>query len=82
MITLQHSLITLFANNGNEKEFDKEISYVLLPDAIRKYCGQRQYSHFEINLQTRDVSWIQYPVDLKQLNKEKVDDYLNIYQMI
>lgn len=74
MITLQHSLITLFANNGNEKEFDKEISYVLLPDAIRKYCSSRQYSHFEINPKNGDISWIQYPVNLKELSKEKVDE--------
>lgn len=73
MITLQHSLITLFANNGNEKEFNKEISYVLLPDAIRKYCGPRQYSHFETNPKNGDISWMQYPVNLKQLNKENVD---------
>lgn len=74
MITLQHTLITLFANNGNEQELEKEISYVLLPDAIRKYCGPRQYSHFEINPKNEDISWIQYPVNLKQLNKEKVDE--------
>ena len=73
MLTLQHSLITLFANNGDEKKFYDEIAYVLIPDAIRKYCGQRQYSHFEKSPTNGDVSWLQYPVNLKQLNKENAD---------
>ena len=77
MLTLQHSLITLFANNGDEKKFDDEIAYVLIPDAIRKYCGQRQYSHFEKSPTNGDVSWLQYPVNLKQLNKENADRLLN-----
>ena len=47
MITLQHSLATLFAYRGDVKAFEKEIPYVLVPDAIRRYCGPRQYSHFE-----------------------------------
>ena len=73
MLTLQHSLVTLFANNGDEKKFAREIAYVLIPDAIRKYCGQRQYSHFEKNPANGDTSWLQYPSNLKQLNKENAD---------
>lgn len=73
MITLQHSLITLFANNGNEEELSKEIPYILLPDAIRKYTGLRQYSHFEINPSNGDTSWIKYPTNLKELNDETVE---------
>ena len=34
MMTLQHSLITLFANNGNEQELEKEIPLYIEPDII------------------------------------------------
>lgn len=73
MITLQHSLITLFANNGNEEELSKEIPYVLLPDAIRKYTGLRQYSHFEVNPSNGDASWLKYPTDLKVMSSESIE---------
>ena len=56
MITLQHSLVTLFGLRGNEEEFDKEVPYVLIPDAIRRYCGPRPYSHFEENPDGTDIS--------------------------
>lgn len=73
MITLQHSLITLFANNGDEEELRNEIPYVLLPDAIRKYTGLRQYSHFEMNPSNGDASWLKYPTDLKEMSIESIE---------
>lgn len=73
MITLQHTLVTLMGLRGNERELDEEVQYVLLPDAIRKYCGPRQYSHFEQAYDGSDVSWFKYPLMLKNLTKEEVD---------
>lgn len=73
MITLQHTLVTLMGLRGNEREVDEEIQYVLLPDAIRKYCGPRQYSHFEQAYDGSDVSWLKYPLNLKGLTKEEVE---------
>lgn len=71
MITLQHALVTLMALKGNEKEFDKQIPYVLFPDAIRKYTGNRAYSHFEQDIDGKDVSWIKFPTEIKDLDKDK-----------
>ncbi|MGN1298469.1 MAG: hypothetical protein ACI4UE_00570 [Candidatus Scatovivens sp.] len=73
MITLQHSLITLFSQKGNEEKFRKEIPYVLLPDAIRKYCGPRQYSHFEQTESGDDISWMKFPEKIKEINQNTVD---------
>ncbi|MBE5745962.1 MAG: hypothetical protein E7359_01560 [Clostridiales bacterium] len=73
MLTLQHSLITLFALNGNEKQFKEELPYVLLPDAIRKYLTNRKYGHFELSHDKKDVSWLKYPIDIKNLSSEIFD---------
>ena len=73
MITLQHTLVTLLGLRGNERELDEEIQYVLLPDAIRRYCGPRQYSHFEKSYDGKDTSWLAYPRDLKTLTKEEAE---------
>ena len=74
MITLQHTLVTLMGLRGDERELNEEIQYVLLPDAIRKYCGPRQYTHFEQAYDGSDISWFQYPQKLKKLTKEEVDN--------
>lgn len=72
MITLQHTLATLLALNGDEEELRAEIPYVLLPDAIRRYLGPRQYSHFEVSRDGEDVSWLKYPEDIKGMTKESL----------
>lgn len=72
MITLQHSLVTLFGLRGNEEEFDKEVPYVLIPDAIRRYCGPRPYSHFEENPDGTDISYMHFPLNLKTVSKENI----------
>ena len=72
MITLQHTLVTLLALNGDEEQLRKEVPYVLLPDAIRRYLGPRQYSHFESSYDGKDVSWLKYPEDTKSMTKESL----------
>lgn len=71
MITLQHSLATLYGLRGNCEEFDKEIPYVLLPDAIRKYCGPRQYTHFEEASDKTDISWYKFPKTIKNIESKE-----------
>lgn len=70
MLTLQHSLITLIILDGNIERFRQIIPYVLLPDAIRRYTGARQTSHFEENSNHSDISWMKYPLDIKAIDKE------------
>ena len=69
MITLQHTLVTLFGLRGNVQKLEEELEYVLLPDAIRRYLAARQYSHFEKHPNGKDVSWFKYPLDLKTLTR-------------
>ena len=81
MITLQHTLVTLLGHIGSknkkedaEKELDDEIAYVLFPDAIRRYCGPRQYSHFEEHPTNEgEISWMEYPTDIKHVSREVMD---------
>ena len=72
MITLQHSLVTLFGLRGDEKEFERQVPYILIPDAIRRYCGPRPYSHFEETPDGKDISYMHFPINLKTLTKENI----------
>jgi len=74
MITLQHSLVTLFGLRGNVEEFEKQVPYVLIPDAIRRYCGPRVYSHFEESADGKDISYLHFPISLKTLTKESMEN--------
>lgn len=79
MLTLQHSLVTFLALDGDIDRFRFIVAYNLLPDAIRKYTGARQTSHFEINSTGTDVSFMKFPLDLKNLTKEtseKIEGHL------
>lgn len=79
MITLQHSAVYVLALNSKANttyEFscrlEKEIPWLLLPDAIRAYTGARQTSHFEELPDKTDVSWMKFPYGkiLSELTKE------------
>ncbi len=71
MITLQHSLVTaVYLDSEEENRFGLEIPYVLIPDAIRAYIGERKGCHFEQNETKTETSWCQYPESLKTLTKE------------
>lgn len=79
MLTLQHSLVTFLALDGDIDIFRFIVAYDLLLDAIRKYTGARQTSHFEINSTGTDVSFMKFPLDLKNLTKEtseKIEGHL------
>lgn len=79
MLTLQHSLVTFLALDGDIERFRFIVAYDLLPDAIRRYTGARQTSHFEINSTETDVSFMKFPLDLKNLTKEtseKIEGHL------
>ena len=72
MITLQHSLVTLFGLRGDVEEFEKQVPYILIPDAIRRYCGPRPFSHFEETPDEKDISHMHFPLNLKSLTKENI----------
>ena len=77
MITLQHSLVYLSSliKDGkiNIESFKENIPWVLLPDAIRCYTRSREYSHFEESSTIdEDVSWMEFPENLKNLNMENL----------
>lgn len=72
MLTLQHSLVTFLALDGDIERFRFIVAYDLLPDAIRRYTEARQTSHFEINSTGTDVSFMKFPLDLKILQKKLV----------
>lgn len=69
-MTPQHSLVNLIAHGGNEESFRKEVASLLLADAIRRYVGPRQFSHFEESADGKDVAWLVFPSDLKSLTAE------------
>lgn len=87
MITLQHSLVTLLSelaqtkdNEGKNKVEDavkKEIPYVLIPDAIRRYMGPRPYSHFEQTPDGSSISWMHFPTNLKTVSKDNIENSVN-----
>lgn len=89
MITRQHAslfameLMTKLSGNLQEfeKEFEKRIPFVLLPDAIRAYVGPRQASHFEYKPDGTDISWMEFPsaMTLKNLSKETVSEAIKYY---
>jgi len=85
MLTLQHTALYLMAladkKTQIEKEFHDEIPFVLLPDAIRAYMGQRAISHFENSIDQKDYSWIVFPTEevLKQLKMETVVNSIQHY---
>ena len=79
MITKQHIAITtvaMFSKGKTMEDIMKAIPYVVLPDAIRMFVGQRQPSHFEKHPLGIDVSWMRFPEGekLKELNKESIND--------
>ena len=55
-----------------KEEFQKEVPFVVLPDGIRAYCGQRPISHFEKTPDGNDVSYMTFPSEevLKTLSKD------------
>lgn len=71
--TIQHSLITLLSVNGNIEEFKKELPYTLLPDSLRFYLGNRQYTHFEYTPKKDDYSWFDFS-KIENLNKENIQN--------
>ena len=73
MITLEHSLITLYAKAGEEESIAREIPYILLPDAIKKYNSLRQYGHFETNRANGLTSWLRYPINLKCFDEKEFE---------
>ena len=89
MITLQHSALSLMAIadlNSSSKDkaqeaFQKQIPWVLLPDAIRMYVGPRQPSHFEDLPDGTDTAWMKFPTgdELAVYKKDALQESVNFY---
>lgn len=89
MITRQHTAVfamELFTKLGGdwqrfEKELEKRLPFVLLPDAIRAYVGPRQASHFECTPDGSNVSWMKFPTSnvLEHLSKETVSELVKYH---
>jgi hypothetical protein len=84
MKTTTHSAFTFLADMERYEGFPQEfiyhkyrkmIPYALLPDAIRRYVGPRQASHFENGVDGGN-SWMEFPeaATLKVLSKENVSE--------
>lgn len=89
MITLQHSAVAIMAIadlNSNSKiktkeAFQKQIPWILLPDAIRMYVGPRQPSHFEDLPDGTDTAWMKFPTgdELAVYKKDALQEGVNFY---
>ena len=70
MLSMQHALLAYF-QRGNDLS-PEYLGGTLLPDAIRRYSGPRQLSHFERSDDGLDSSWWTMPTDLSSITKETV----------
>lgn len=75
MLSIQHVLCGALAYE-TEQDFKDHLGALVLPDAIRAYTGNRQLSHFEQSPDCQDVSWLQYPSDMKSMQGMTVQGYL------
>lgn len=78
MLSIQHLLCARLQNvNHNNPEY---MASVIFPDAIRKYSGARQYSHFEKGSDgVNDTSYWEMPTDMKNVTKESVQRDLEAF---
>lgn len=61
MLSLQHAMYMVYYK-GNDNLFLKDmIAQTLLPDALRYYTHNRQYTHFEWNEDKTDYSYFVFP---------------------
>lgn len=93
MISIQHVAIyylalhsarkSCYADNPSKmmEEFQNEVPFVVLPDGIRAFSGQRQMSHFEQNPDGTEVSWMKFPSAevLKGITKENFGDMVELH---
>lgn len=93
MISIQHAALYYLALNSARNtcyaadptklnaEFQKEVPFVVLPDAIRAYSGPRPISHFEKTPDGNGVSYMTFPSEeeLKVLSKETFKDVVKFH---
>lgn len=75
MLSIQHTMCGALTYT-TDKEFKDHLGALLLPDAIRAYTGHRQLSHFEQSADGQDVSWMQFPNDMKEIQNQFMESYL------
>ena len=73
MLSIQHLLCARLQNtNYTNLETNSEyMAALIFPDAIRKYSGARQYTHFEKSSDgTNDSSYWEFPSVMNQHSEE------------
>ena len=82
MLSIQHLLCARLQNtNYTNLETNSEyMAALIFPDAIRKYSGARQYTHFEKSSDgTNDSSYWEFPSVMKQFTKEDIQREIAIF---
>ena len=72
MLLPQHILCSFFVNGITNGEY---LAAVVLPDGIRAYTRQREYSHFEENYNHTDISYLKFP-NMKFITNDYMKQYL------
>ena len=78
MLSIQHVLSARLQNAN----FDNStyMAALIFPDAIRKYSGARQYSHFEKGSDgVDDSSYWEMPTDMKGVSAESIKNNLKVF---
>lgn len=81
MLSMQHVLSARLQNvNCNNSTY---MAALVFPDAIRKYSGLRQYSHFEKGSDgINDTSYWEMPTDMKSVTKHSIKANLEVFAHI
>ena len=75
MLSIQHVMCLVLYKSSYIRK-NKLVAACLYPDAVRAYTGRREYSHFEMNEERTDVSYMSFPSDL---HEKKVEMKKRIY---
>lgn len=77
MLLAQHILCAKL--DGVRFDDSQFVAAVAFPDAIRRYSGARQFSHFEKGSDgVDDSSWWSFPPSMKNVTKESITDSISL----
>ena len=73
MQTIEHIMCAILAADGDLEYVKSHLGALLLPDAIRMYTKNREYSHFEQKAgDPSEYSYMRFPSDMKSITAESV----------
>lgn len=76
MLSIQHVMSAVLATGDDRAWMDGHMAALVFPDAVRAYCGPRQYTHFERSADGSDVSWWRLPTDMRHITQGSVAESL------